>query len=264
MLNTPNLDSTAEKRLNKPEYREKIWSELFNSEYRPDFDFSNFFKNIEKYINLSSFLSFNQRSLKFLKNNKEEYTEVVNLVKNNNYKIDIKFLESLDNKKKYLLSSIFIDAIWVDKLSNEFHMWKSLFIWFSFWYNYRWNNLIDSEWYKELLRKIRDKFDIFHSVKYIQAYRFVKYNTKIKDLNDFFFNVLAEYNLIKNIDKDVEEINKKGKYKVWKDFSFWTFHTRNELWYWKEIKYWNYWLDKDWKETDIQSVWDKTMLDENW
>jgi hypothetical protein len=111
MLNTPNLDSTAEKRLNKPEYREKLWSELFNSEYRPDFDFSNFFKNIEKYINLSSFLSFNQRSLKFLKNNKEEYTEVVNLVKNNNYKIDIKFLESLDNKQKYLLSSIFIDAI---------------------------------------------------------------------------------------------------------------------------------------------------------
>ena len=122
MLNTPNLDSTAEKRLNKTEYRGKIWSELFNSEYKPNFDLSFFFKKIEKYVNKTSFLSFNNRSLKFLKNNKEEHIEVINLVKNNNYRIDINFLESLDNKQKYLLSSIFIDVIGVDSLSNEFHM----------------------------------------------------------------------------------------------------------------------------------------------
>jgi hypothetical protein len=122
MLNTPDFDSTLEKKLNKPEYREKLWSDLFSSEYRPNFDLSFFFKKIEKYVNKTSFLSFNNRSLKFLKNNKEEYIEVINLVKNNNYRIDINFLESLDNKQKYLLSSIFIDAIGVDSLSNEFHM----------------------------------------------------------------------------------------------------------------------------------------------
>ena len=90
--------------------RENLWSDLFKSEYKSDYDFSLFFKNIEKCINKNSFF-FNQKSLKFLKNSKEEYTEIINLVKNNNYKIDIKFLESLDNKKKYLISSIFIDAI---------------------------------------------------------------------------------------------------------------------------------------------------------
>ena len=264
MLNTPDFDSTLEKKLNKPKYREKLWSDLFSSEYRPDFDLSFFFKKIEKYVNKTSFLSFNNRSLKFLKNNKEEYIEVINLVKNNNYRIDINFLESLDNKQKYLLSSIIIDAIGVDSLSNEFHMWKSLFIWFSFWYNYRWNNLVDNEWFEGLLWRIKDNFNTFHAVKYIQAYRFIKYNTKLNDLNDFFFNVLAEYKLIKNIDKDVEEINKDNKLNLWKDLSFWTFHTRSELWFWKERKYWNYWLDKNWNETDIQSVWDKTMLDENW
>jgi hypothetical protein len=111
MLNTPKFDSTLEKRTNQPEYRERLRADLFKSEYRPDFDFSSFFENIEKYINRKSFLSFNEKSLKFLKNRKEEYIEVINLVKNNNYKIDITFLESLDNKKKYLLSSIFIDSI---------------------------------------------------------------------------------------------------------------------------------------------------------
>ena len=91
--------------------RENVWSDLFKSEYKSDYDFSSFFKSIEKYINKNSFFLFNQKSLKFLKSSKEKYSEVINLVKNNNYKIDIKFLESLDNKNKYLLSSIFIDSI---------------------------------------------------------------------------------------------------------------------------------------------------------
>lgn len=111
MLNTPKFDSTLEKNLNQPEYREKFWSDLFKSEYKPDFDFSFFFEKIEKYVKKNSFFSLNNRSLKFLKNRMEEYTEVINLVKKNNYKIDITFLESLNNKQKYLLSSIFIDSI---------------------------------------------------------------------------------------------------------------------------------------------------------
>ena len=111
MLNTPKFDSTLEKKLNQSEYREKLWSDLFKSEYKPDFDFSFSFEKIEKYVKKNSFFSLNNRSLKFLKNGMEEYTEVINLVKNNNYKIDIVFLESLNNKQKYLLSSIFIDSI---------------------------------------------------------------------------------------------------------------------------------------------------------
>ena len=262
MLNTPDFDSTLEKKLNKPEYREKLWSNLFSSEYRPDFDLSFFFKKIEKYVNKTSFLSFNNRSLKFLKNNKEEYIEVINLVKNNNYRIDINFLESLDNKQKYLLSSIFIDAIGVDSLSNEFHMWKSLFIWFSFWYNYRWNNLVDNEWFEELLWRIKDNFNTFQSLKFIQAFRFIRCNTRIQDLNDYFFAILSEYNLIINIDNDIDEMNGKNLLNLWENFSLWSFHTYSELWYWREIKYWNYWLDKDWNETNIQGVWDRIMLND--
>jgi hypothetical protein len=111
MLNSPDFDSTLEKNLNKSEVREKLWSDLFMSEYKPDYDFSSFFKKIEKYITKNSFFSFSHRNLKFLKTNKEDYLEVVNLVKNNNYKIDINFLESLDNNQKYLLSSIFVDSV---------------------------------------------------------------------------------------------------------------------------------------------------------
>ena len=263
MLNTPKFDSTLEKRLNQSEYREKLWSDLFKSEYKPDFDFSFFFEKIEKYIKKNSFFSLNNRSLKFLKNRMEEYTEVINLVKKNNYKIDITFLESLNNKQKYLLSSIFIDSIWVDNLSNEFHMWKSLFVWMSFWYNYRSNSFVDDERFKELLCKIGINFYSFHLAKFIQAYRFISYNTRIQDLNDFFFDVLAEYNLIKNIGNDIDDFNNINILNLWEDFSLWTFHTRSELWYWREIKYWYYWLDKDWNETNIQEVWDKTMLNDN-
>ena len=264
MLNSPDFDSTLEKKLNKSEAREKLWSDLFLSEYKPDYDFSFFFKKIEKYITKNSFFSFSHRNLKFLKTNKEDYLEVVNLVKNNNYKIDINFLESLDNNKRYLLSSIFIDSVWYDNLSNEFQMWKSLFIWFCFWYNYRWNELVDNEWFVELLWRVRDNFSAFKSVNYIQAYRFIKYSTRVKNLNNFFFDVLAEYNLIKNIDNDIEELKKADNITLWKDFSLWTFHTRSELWYWWEVKYWNYWLDKDWNETIIRKVWDKTMLNDKW
>ena len=111
MLNSPKFDSTVEKSSNQFKYKEKLWLDLFGDDYKPDFDFSLFFKNIEKYVNKSSFFLFNHRSLKFLKTNKEEYSQVVDLVKKNNYKIDINFLESLDNRQKYLLSSIFIDSI---------------------------------------------------------------------------------------------------------------------------------------------------------
>jgi hypothetical protein len=121
----------------------------------------------------------------------------------------------LDNKKKYLLSSIFIDSIWFDNLSNDFHMWKSLFVWFSFWYNYRWNNLVDNEWFEQLLCKIRDNFNSFQSLKFIQAFRFIRCNTRIQDLNDYFFAILSEYNLIINIDNDIDEMNGKNLLNLW-------------------------------------------------
>ena len=57
---------------------------------------------------------------------------------------------------------------------------------------------------------MRDNFDLFHSFKFIQAYRFIRRNTKIQNLNDFFFNVIAEYNLIKNINNDIDKINNEN------------------------------------------------------
>ena len=78
----------------------------------------------------------------------------------------------------------------------------------SFWYNYRSNSFVDDDRFKELLCKIGINFNSFHLAKFIQAYRFIRCNTRIQDLNDFFFDVLAEYNLIKNIDNDIEELKK--------------------------------------------------------
>ena len=262
MLNSPKFDSTVEKSSNQFKYKEKLWLDLFGDDYKPDFDFSSFFKSFIKYFSKHSFFWLSNSSFKFLKTNKEEYSQVVDLVKNNNYKIDINFLESLDNRQKYLLSSIFIDSIWIDNLSREFNMWKSLFLWMSFWYNYRWNNLIDTCWFKDLIVKIRDNFNSFHSLKYIQAFRFIWSHTKHVNVANSFYDVLAEYNLIKSLDSDLKLLNETHYINLWKDFSLWTFRTWGEFWYWSEIKYWNYSLDKDWNETDINIVWDKVMLNE--
>ena len=77
----------------------------------------------------------------------------------------------------------------------------------SFWYNYRSNSFVDDDRFKELLCKIGINFYLFHLAKFIQAYRFIRCNTRIQDLNDYFFDVLAEYKLIKNIDNDIDDFN---------------------------------------------------------
>lgn len=265
MINTPNNNPARETLQENHWGRENLWSETFQDNYKPDYDYSQFFNEIEKYFkkDFFSFLIY-KKSLKNLKSNEEEYLEVIKLIKENNYKITINFLEKLDNKKKHLISDIFINAIGENKLYRNFNMWKSLLIWMIYWHNYRWNNLIDNEWFKTWIRKIRENFPWFDSKKFMQAYQFIKSNTKRENLNDFFFNIVAEYNLIKNIDWDIESINKENKLNLWENLSLWVFHTNSELWYWLESTYWDYWLDKNWKTTNIHLEWDKPMLWKNW
>jgi hypothetical protein len=123
MINTPNSNPTRETLQENHWGRENLWSETFQDNYKPDYDYSQFFNEIEKYFkkDFFSFLIY-KKSLKNLKNNEEEYLEIIKLIKENNYKITINFLEKLDNKKKHLISDIFINAIGENKLYRNFNM----------------------------------------------------------------------------------------------------------------------------------------------
>jgi hypothetical protein len=123
MINTPNSNPTRETLQENHWGRENLWSETFQDNYKSDYDYSQFFNEIEKYFkkDFFSFLIY-KKSLKNLKSNEEEYLEVIKLIKENNYKITINFLEKLDNKKKHLISDIFINAIGENKLYRNFNM----------------------------------------------------------------------------------------------------------------------------------------------
>ena len=54
MLNSPKFDSIVEKSSNQFKYKEKLWLDLFGDDYKPDFDFSSFFKSFTKYFSKHS------------------------------------------------------------------------------------------------------------------------------------------------------------------------------------------------------------------
>lgn len=72
-----------------------------------------------------------------------------------------------------------------------------------------------------------------------------------------------EYNIIKNLDGDINLFNKENIVNLWEDFSLWTFYARGHMWFWFEKKRWSYSLDRNGKKTDIMREWKKIMVDEN-
>lgn len=240
------------------ESKEKLWTDIFWSEYRPDYDYSKFFDWLEDR------LSKDENFLYFVKEwKRKKIFEIINLVKNNNYKIDIKFLESLNNEQKYLISYLFFEFILEEWFWSRFIMWKSLLIWMTFWYNDK-HYVFDI---RRFMEKIWKNFEWFNLLYFNQAvdclWRHYIHNWKIINTDEFLFSVITEYNIIRNLDSDINSFNRENIVNLWENFSLWTFHAWTETWFWYEKKRWCYSLDKNGKETDISTEWIEVMIMDN-
>lgn len=243
-MKTPEIkDSIEEKEELISKHKEKIWSDAFWSEYKPNFNQKNFFLKVKEYF-------YDELS----KPEKKIFKEILSLAEWNNYRLDINFLESLNiNQKKYF--SWLLYNIFRYSFREKFEtIGKSLFIWI-----YRWKCC---DWWKyygdrDILSEISENFEWFDVDYFWQAYNYLTY---IWDRD--IFHILQEYNLIKNLDNDMESPDIKDSLDLWEGFSLWTFHARSTIiWYWLEKKYWMYDLDSKWQETNLSQTWDVSMLD---
>ena len=265
MKEFPEMENLQEKELMDVENKEKLWADTFWSEYKPGYDYSKFFDWLESRFEKDWYF------FPFLDNDdNKKIFEIINLVKNNNYKIDIKFLESLSREQKYLISYSFLEIFLVKWLWSRYNMWKSLLIWMIYWYSYKYKNYVRDLYNLNIERNIEEvwkNFEWFDSLYFNQALEFLRRhyvdNSKKGITEEFLFSVIMEYNIIKNLDGDINLFNKENIVNLWEDFSLWTFYARGHMWFWFEKKRWSYSLDKNGKKTDIMREWKKIMVDEN-
>lgn len=242
-----NLDEI--KWIESPLDKEWVWMEAFWNEYKPDFSCEKFFSLVkEKYYDGGKWVVLRMS----VADDTKMFAELFSMIKENNFKLDIQFLESLrDDQKKYI-SQIFLYLI-NNHLDGKFEkMWKSLLIWMCWWgsEDYR-NHYFD----REKLYRISKDFEGFNLRYFRQAYDCLS-----RAWDNDIYHIVKEYNLIKNVDKDLESILLRNTLDLWKWYSLWTFHTRSELsWQWYEEKYWFLELDKEWKEIKFNNVWEKNV-----
>ena len=151
------------------------------------------------------------------------------------------------------LSKLLYDAFIDDIHKNYGTIWKSLFVWI-----YRWKccDLWENSGSMHILSRISEIFAWFNAKYFIQASNYLR-DVWDKDI----FHVLKEYNLIKNLDKDIESTEIKDSLNLWEKFSIWVFHTSEDSWYWHEEKYGFYELDSKWKQINLYNKWQIEILD---
>lgn len=221
---------------------EQIWSETFWAEYKPDFDFHDFFLKVKEIF----YDVLNEKDKKL-------FTEVFTLIEKNGFKLNIDFLESLNIEQKKYLSWLLYD-VFKDKFDKKFEkFWKSLLIWIYRWVECRWGNYSGDSY---ILSKIAENFEWFDSKYFRQACNYLS-NIWDRDI----IHVLQEYYLIKNLDSDIQTPEIKETLDLWDDFSLWAFYANSDLWYWREVKYWMYELDSKWQETKLSQTWEVSMLE---
>ena len=228
---------------------EKIWTLAFWEEYKPDFSYEKFFLNIK-----SKFYDNGIRILRYEFDDDEIFLELFYLLKNNWFKVNIWFLESLNDKQKKYLSLLFLNKFY-NQLDWKPWMGKSLFIWFC-----RWELKLYKENYIDVnkLNEISKNFKGFNLTFFRQAY-----DCLIKEWERNIYHIINEYNLIKNLDEDIKLLDVATKLDLWKGFSLWVFHLRwKEPWCWPENFWWYKELDKNGNDTWFKDVWWKKVLDE--
>lgn len=162
MRNDLNINLDRKESVESLSWKEKIWTLVFWEEYKPDFSYEKFFINIKSKCYDSGIWILKRK----FDDDKERFLELFYLLKNNWFKINIQFLESLNDKQKNYLSLLFLD-IYHNRLDEKRLMGKSLFIWFCRYELelYR-ENYID----KDKLYKISKNFKDFNLFYFRQAY----------------------------------------------------------------------------------------------
>lgn len=248
----PNIDKNES--VESLSDREKAWESAFWDEYKPDFSYKNFFLNIKsRYYDYGNWFSL--RPGYDFDDDKKVFGEIFRLLENNWFKINIQFLESLNDKQRKHLSFLFLDFL--DKrgrLKAKLNMGKSLLIYFC-----RYGHRYDNHFENFQLENVSENFSGFNLKYFRQAYDCIR---RIWD-NDIH-HIISEYNLIKNIDNDIT-LPEISKLKLWKDFSLQVFHARSDtIWFWYEETRWNKEFDKNGNETKFKDIWDKLVFDEKW
>ncbi len=246
-----SLDVYCQKKRPHVIEKESLWRDSFWVEYDPNFDYSKIFFDIEKNIKSRWDIVWDKKIL----------LDIINEIKNNNYKLTIDFLESFDSEKKHLIAQSFLLHFWKQTFSLLKQYWipKSLVlrILYQLFHDFENDNFLN--YFYKLW-----EWDWFNSLYFKQAYKFLGnyIDAKNEDNDKFLFHVIAEYNLIKTLDWNIRLINEENILNLWKDLCIGTFHTKNKSWYWWENKYWTLNLDYQWWITSFYEEW--RMENEEW
>lgn len=228
--------------------KEQTWIRVFWCEYKPNFSYEKVFSDLK-----SEFYDNGNWILRKFDDDKERFQELFQMLKNNQFRMDIKFLESLSDTQKNYLSLLFLDYI-IDDLGAELENGKSLLVWMCRW---ELKNYIDNYFDRRKLEKITKNFKDFNLTYFRQAEDCLH---RAWDKN--IHHIIKEYILIKNINNDIDspEINKLN---LWENFSLWALHTKSVMSFWREQTWWKKELDKNGNETQFEDEWEKSVYDEH-
>ena len=246
-MNKPEIQNSIEyKEVLAGQEKEKLWAEAFWSEYKPDYNFEHFFKNLESKFFVSDKENGSEKD-------KQKFDEIHSLIKGHGYKLNISFLETLSSDQKRYISQLFLDEC-LYFLDSKYKMGKSLLLWACFLWLDESPYSIDNLFYK-----IAQNFDGFNLKYFRQACATVNMTNE-----NNLYNVIKYYNFIKKIDDDIKSTEIQSALNLWKDFSLWVFHHSNTyILDWYEEKYWWYDLNSKWEKFDLSSEWWIEMYDEN-
>lgn len=230
--------------------KEKLWSNVFWYNYNPDFSYKEVISFIEQKINEGDEIYF----LKDYEWDNKDFLEVISLIKKNNYKLDLNFLERLTNKQKILISHLFLWLLYFDfrNINDEkikrIHN-KSLFFLmhiYLYWSIFNDKNGLD----RDKLYKMLKNMEWVNVLYLTQTCNFLhKHEAKYREN---YWNIINEYLCIKTLDENVNSILEKQEIDLWKDFSLIALHARWECWYWRAGNRWYKQFDKEWKEMDLE------------
>lgn len=227
--------------------KEKLWSEIFWWDYNPDFSYKKLFSFIEQQINEYNNLFF----LTDYEWDSKDFLEVISLIKQNDYKLNLNFLEWLTDKQKILISHLFLWCVYYNFRNRDIDKIKSInnkSLIFLMHIYLHWSTLRGQD--REKLYKILRAIEWLDVLYLTQTCSFLREHEK--KYRENYENITNEYLCIKTLDENINSLLEKQEICLWKDFSLIALHARWECWSWRE-KDWCYkQFDKDWKETDLE------------
>ena len=158
-----NLDKV--KRIESPLDKEWVWMEAFWNEYKPDLSFGEFFTWVKAEYYDKGIWVLHYKMEK--QDDRKMFAELFPMIKENNFKLDIQFLEILREDQKKYISQLCLYFIDYNDLSDKFEMGKSLLIWMFWRETEKYGN---HSFDQDKLDNISKNFDGFNLKYFRQAY----------------------------------------------------------------------------------------------